>query len=81
MKYRVTFIDQLAYLEADSLAYDLDKKHEPGKKYTLDVRVDVDGTGRRMKNNSLFSIGRLFITRPKKNEVKNRTRSDKIQYF
>ena len=28
-----------------SLAYDLDAKHEPGKKYKIDVKVDVDGDG------------------------------------
>lgn len=28
-----------------ALAYDLDDKHEPGKKYKLEVKVDVDGDG------------------------------------
>ena len=28
-----------------SLAYDLPAPHEPGKKYKLDVKVDVDGDG------------------------------------
>jgi Ca-activated chloride channel homolog len=28
-----------------SLAYDLEAKHEPGKKYKIDVKVDVDGDG------------------------------------
>ena len=28
-----------------SLAYDLENKHEPGKKYKIDVKVDVDGDG------------------------------------
>lgn len=28
-----------------SLAYDLEQKHEPGKKYKLQVKVDVDGDG------------------------------------
>jgi hypothetical protein len=28
-----------------SLAYDLDDKREPGKKYKLEVKVDVDGDG------------------------------------
>ena len=28
-----------------SLAYDLAEKHEPGKKYKLEVKVDVDGDG------------------------------------
>jgi Ca-activated chloride channel family protein len=28
-----------------SLAYDLEAKHEPGKKYKIEVKVDVDGDG------------------------------------
>jgi hypothetical protein len=28
-----------------SLAYDLGEKREPGKRYKLDVKVDVDGDG------------------------------------
>jgi len=28
-----------------SLAYDLETKHEPGKKYKIEVKVDVDGDG------------------------------------
>ncbi len=28
-----------------SLAYDLGEKHEPGKKYKLEVKVDIDGDG------------------------------------
>jgi Ca-activated chloride channel family protein len=28
-----------------NLAYELEQKHEPGKKYKLDVKVDVDGDG------------------------------------
>jgi len=28
-----------------NLAYDLEEKHEPGKKYKLEVKVDVDGDG------------------------------------
>ena len=28
-----------------SLAYDLAEEHEPGKKYKLQVKVDVDGDG------------------------------------
>ena len=28
-----------------SLAYDLAKKHEPGKKYKIEIKVDVDGDG------------------------------------
>jgi hypothetical protein len=28
-----------------ALSYDLDDKHEPGKRYKLEVKVDVDGDG------------------------------------
>lgn len=28
-----------------NLAYDIDKRHEPGKRYKLEVKVDVDGDG------------------------------------
>src|SRR5262249_13797684 len=28
-----------------SMAYDIENKHEPGRKYKLDVKVDVDGDG------------------------------------
>ncbi|QYO65787.1 VWA domain-containing protein [Leptolyngbya sp. 7M] len=28
-----------------SLAYEIDKRHEPGKRYKLEVKVDVDGDG------------------------------------
>jgi Ca-activated chloride channel homolog len=29
-----------------SMAYDLDDKHEPGKRYKLEVKVDIDGDGK-----------------------------------
>lgn len=54
MHFEMTFPSEIpAYLQSIngllrsqySLAYDLDKKHDPGKKYKLDVRVDVDGDG------------------------------------
>jgi len=28
-----------------NLAYELEQKHEPGKRYKLEVKVDVDGDG------------------------------------
>lgn len=54
MHFEMTFESEIpAYLESInallrsqySLAYDLEKKHEPGKKYKLEVKVDVDGDG------------------------------------
>jgi Ca-activated chloride channel family protein len=54
MHFEMTFESEIpAYLQSIngllrsqySLAYDLAKKHEPGKKYKLEVRVDVDGDG------------------------------------
>lgn len=54
MHFEMTFESEIpAYLETInallrsqySLAYDLDKKHEAGKKYKLEVKVDVDGDG------------------------------------
>lgn len=54
MHFEMTFESEIpAYLQSIngllrsqySLAYDLPKKHEPGKKYKLDVKVDVDGDG------------------------------------
>lgn len=54
MHFEMTFESEIpAYLETIngllrsqySLAYDLEKKHEPGKRYKLEVKVDVDGDG------------------------------------
>ena len=54
MHFQMTFESEIpAYLESINgllrsqynLAYDLVKKHEPGKKYKLEVKVDVDGDG------------------------------------
>ncbi len=54
MHFEMTFPSEIpAYLQSIngllrsqySLAYDLEKKHEPGKKYNLEVKVDVDGDG------------------------------------
>ncbi len=54
MHFEMTFESEIpAYLQSInallrnqySLAYDLAKKHEPGKKYKLQVKVDVDGDG------------------------------------
>ncbi|MDI1240305.1 MAG: VWA domain-containing protein [bacterium] len=54
LHFEMTFESEIpAYLESInallrsqySLAYDLEKKHEPGKRYKLEVKVDVDGDG------------------------------------
>jgi VWFA-related protein len=55
MHFEMTFESEIpAYLESIngllrsqySLAYDLEKKHQAGKRYKLEVRVDVDGDGK-----------------------------------
>lgn len=67
MHFEMTFESEIpAYLESIngllrsqySLAYDLPKPHEPGKRYKLQVKVDVDGDG---------------VTDEKMYEVKHRT--------
>ncbi len=54
MHFEMTFPSEIpAYLQSIngllrsqySIAYDIEKKHDQGKKYKLDVRVDVDGDG------------------------------------
>jgi Ca-activated chloride channel family protein len=54
MHFEMTFESEIpAYLESIngllrsqySMAYDLEKKHQPGKRYKLEVKVDVDGDG------------------------------------
>lgn len=54
MHFEMTFESEIpAYLNSINgllrsqynLAYDLPQKHEPGKKYKLEVKVDVDGDG------------------------------------
>jgi VWFA-related protein len=55
MHFEMTFESEIpAYLESIngllrsqySMAYDLEKKHQAGKRYKLEVRVDVDGDGK-----------------------------------
>ena len=47
-----------------SIAYDLGEGHEPGKKYKLEVKVDVDGDG--VTDEKAFAIQhRPFYTTPK----------------
>ena len=54
MHFEMTFPSEIpAYLQSINallrsqynFAYDLEQKHEPGKKYKLEVKVDVDGDG------------------------------------
>lgn len=47
-----------------SLSYDLVAKHEPGKKYKLEVKVDVDGDG-TFDDKQYIVQHRPFITTPK----------------
>lgn len=49
-----------------SLAYDLAQKHEPGKKYKLEVKVDVDGDG--TYDDKQYTVQhRPFVTTPDPN--------------
>ncbi len=52
-----------------SLAYDLAEKHEPGKKYKLDVKVDVDGDGQSDEKTFVVQH-RPFYTTPKADSKK-----------
>jgi hypothetical protein len=53
-----------------SLAYDLGDKHEPGKKYKLEVKVDVDGDGNT--DEKAFEVQhRPFYTTPKADRKPN----------
>lgn len=54
MHFEMTFESEIpAYLQSINgllrsqynMSYDLEEKHQPGKKYKLDVKVDVDGDG------------------------------------
>ncbi len=50
-----------------SLAYDLAEKHEPGKKYKLEVKVDVDGDG-NFDDKAITVQHRPFYSTPKEDE-------------
>jgi hypothetical protein len=47
-----------------SLAYDIDHPYEPGKKYKLEVKVDVDGDG-TYDDKTFVVQHRPFVTAPK----------------
>jgi len=52
-----------------SLAYDLEQKHEPGKKYKLEVKVDVDGDG-TYDDKQFVVQHRPFVMAPKEQTPK-----------
>ena len=54
-----------------SLAYDLEQKHEPGKKYKLQVKVDVDGDG-TYDDKQFIVQHRPFVMAPKEQTPKLR---------
>jgi hypothetical protein len=54
-----------------SLAYDLDQPHEPGKKYKLEVKVDVDGDG-TYDDKTFVVQHRPFVMAPKPSEPKSK---------
>ncbi len=54
-----------------SLSYDLPEKHEPGKKYKLEVKVDVDGDGTTDERNFVVQH-RPYVAVPKPDEKKKK---------
>jgi Ca-activated chloride channel homolog len=54
-----------------NLAYDLAQKHEPGKKYKLEVKVDVDGDGTYDEKQFVVQH-RPFVTTPKEGDKKDK---------
>ncbi len=54
-----------------SLAYDLEQPHEPGKKYKLEVKVDVDGDG-NFEDKQFIVQHRPFVSSPKEKEPKSK---------
>ncbi len=54
-----------------SLSYDLVAKHEPGKKYKLEVKVDVDGDG-TYDDKQFVVQHRPFVTVPKAEDEKDK---------
>lgn len=80
MHFEMTFETEIpAYLQSIngllrsqySMAYDLQAKHEPGKKYKLDVKVDVDGDGQTDEKQFVVQH-RPFVTSPKEKEDKRK---------
>jgi Ca-activated chloride channel homolog len=54
-----------------SLSYDLPEKHEPGKKYKLEVKVDVDGDGTTDEKNFVVQH-RPYVAVPKPDDKKKK---------
>lgn len=54
-----------------SLAYDLVDGHEPGKKYKIEVKVDIDGDG-QYDNKMLVVQHKPFYSLPKKDDKKKK---------
>lgn len=54
-----------------SLSYDLVAKHEPGKRYKLEVKVDVDGDG-TFDDKQFVVQHRPYITTPNPNDTKKK---------
>ena len=54
-----------------SIAYDAGDKREPGKKFKLEVKVDVDGDG-QYDDKQFIVQHRPFYTTPKENEPKSK---------
>jgi VWFA-related protein len=53
-----------------NMAYDLEKKHEPGKKYKLEVKVDVNGDG--VYDDKQFTVQhRPFVYTAKEGDLKD----------
>lgn len=78
MHFEMTFESEInAYLDTIngmlrsqySLAYDVNEKYEPGKKYKLEVKVDVDGDG-TYEEKQFVVQHRPFLTIPKEKEAK-----------
>ncbi len=80
MHFEMTFESEIpAYLNSIngllrsqySLAYDIDRPYEAGKKYKLEVKVDVDGDG-TYDDKQFVVQHRPFITTPKDKEAKSK---------
>ncbi|MGH9819224.1 MAG: hypothetical protein ACRD43_03565, partial [Pyrinomonadaceae bacterium] len=54
-----------------NLAYDITTPHEPGKKYKIDVKVDVDGDG-QYDDKEFVIQHRQFYTTPKETPAKTK---------
>jgi VWFA-related protein len=80
MHFEMTFESEIpAYLQSInsllrsqySLAYDIETPHEPGKKYKLEVKVDVDGDG-TFDDKTYVVQHRPFIQVPKAEDDKKK---------